>query len=74
MFKIFIYFWINFQIEKSPTLGSIDTTDFDKRQFAYQSLEYNLRDKQFCELFPDIVNEIQVSIAIIVGFRNIMLP
>lgn len=43
------------QIEKSPTLGSINTTDYEKRQLAAQSLEYNLRDKMFCELFPETV-------------------
>lgn len=49
-----------FQLEKSPTLGSIETSDYDKRQFAYQSLEFNLKDKQFCDLFPDTVSSIQV--------------
>lgn len=43
------------QIEKSPTLGSIDSSDMDKRILAEQSLEYNLRNKTFCELFPDLV-------------------
>ncbi|XP_019873594.1 ubiquitin-conjugating enzyme E2 J2 isoform X2 [Aethina tumida] len=53
---------LSFMIEKSPTLGSIDTTDYDKRQFAYQSLEFNLKDKQFCELFPETVTAIQAEI------------
>jgi ubiquitin-conjugating enzyme E2 J2 len=43
------------QIEKSPTLGSINTTDYEKAQLAAQSLEYNLKDKMFCELFPETV-------------------
>lgn len=46
---------LHLQIEKSPTLGSINTTDYEKRQLAWQSLEYNLRDKMFCELFPETV-------------------
>lgn len=46
---------LRLQIEKSPTLGSINTTDYEKRQLAAQSLEYNLRDKMFCELFPETV-------------------
>ncbi|XP_018332732.1 ubiquitin-conjugating enzyme E2 J2-like [Agrilus planipennis] len=53
---------LSFMIEKVPTLGSIETTDYDKRQLAYQSLEFNLKNKQFCELFPEIVTEIQAEI------------
>lgn len=49
------------QTERSPTLGSIETSDFEKRQFAVQSLEFNLKDKIFCELFPESVTQIQVS-------------
>lgn len=49
------------QTERSPTLGSIETTDYDKRQFAYQSLEFNIRDKQFCDLFPELLTKIQVE-------------
>lgn len=51
-----------FQIEKSPTLGSIETSDYEKKQFALQSLEFNLRNKIFCELFPDTVTGMKVSI------------
>jgi ubiquitin-conjugating enzyme E2 J2 len=40
-------------LEKSPTLGSIETSDTDKRQFAFRSHEFNLKNKTFCELFPD---------------------
>ncbi|XP_011158987.1 ubiquitin-conjugating enzyme E2 J2 [Solenopsis invicta] len=50
---------LSFMIEKSPTLGSINTTDYEKRQLAWQSLEYNLRDKMFCELFPETVETIR---------------
>lgn len=32
---------------------------FKKRRLAQESLEYNLLDKVFCELFPDIENEIK---------------
>ena len=49
-------------IEKTPTLGSIDTNDYQKKQFAENSLETNLKDKTFCELFPDIVQEIQQKV------------
>ena len=30
-------------------------TDFDKRQFAIKSHEFNLKDKVYCDLFPDLV-------------------
>lgn len=53
---------LSFMIEKSPTLGSINTTDYEKRQLAAQSLEYNLRDKMFCELFPETVETIRAEL------------
>jgi len=53
---------LSFMLEKSPTLGSIETSDYTKRQLAAQSGSFNLRDNTFCELFPDIVTEIQENI------------
>ncbi|KAK9869881.1 hypothetical protein WA026_003602 [Henosepilachna vigintioctopunctata] len=53
---------LSFMNEKCPTLGSVETTDHDKRQFAYNSLEYNLKNKDFCDLFPDIAAEIRVEL------------
>jgi len=49
---------LSFMLEKAPTLGSIETNDYQKRQYAENSLEANLKDKHFCELFPDIKEEI----------------
>jgi len=46
---------LSFMLEKSPTLGSIETSDEEKRFFAIQSAQFNLKDKIFVELFPDIV-------------------
>ncbi|XP_061584616.1 ubiquitin-conjugating enzyme E2 J2-like [Cololabis saira] len=46
-------------VEKGPTLGSIETSDYTKRQLSAQSLAFNLKDKVFCELFPDVVSEIK---------------
>eukprot|EP00095_Tigriopus_kingsejongensis_P010750 snap_masked-scaffold277_size226016-processed-gene-1.0 protein:Tk10750 transcript:snap_masked-scaffold277_size226016-processed-gene-1.0-mRNA-1 annotation:"ubiquitin-conjugating enzyme e2 j2" len=43
---------LSFMLEKSPTLGSIETSDRDKRQLAYQSHEFNLKNAIYCELFP----------------------
>ncbi|XP_062449224.1 ubiquitin-conjugating enzyme E2 J2 isoform X3 [Rhea pennata] len=46
---------LSFMVEKGPTLGSIETSEFTKRQLAAQSLAFNLKDKVFCELFPEVV-------------------
>jgi len=45
----------SFMIETNPTLGSIETSYRKKRQYAASSLEYNVRDKAFCKLFPEYV-------------------
>lgn len=29
-------------------------TDYERRQLAAQSLESNVRDENFCELFPEL--------------------
>ena len=49
---------LSFMLEKSPTFGSIETSDYEKCQLAQQSLSFNLKDNVFMELFPDIVEEI----------------
>ncbi|XP_043257517.1 ubiquitin-conjugating enzyme E2 J2 [Colletes gigas] len=53
---------LSFMVEKSPTLGSINTTDYEKKQLAVQSLAYNLKDKMFCELFPETVEVIRAEL------------
>jgi len=53
---------LSFMLEKSPTLGSIETSDYTKRQLAVESGTFNLKDKVFCELFPEIAEEIQEQI------------
>lgn len=45
----------SFMIETAPTLGSIETTTSQKQRFARQSLEYNVRNPNFCKLFPEYV-------------------
>ncbi|KAL2091117.1 hypothetical protein ACEWY4_013380 [Coilia grayii] len=50
---------LSFMVEKGPTLGSIETSDYTKRQLSAQSLAFNLKDKVFCELFPTVVEEIK---------------
>ena len=44
--------------DTSATLGSIETTNAQKRRFAHDSLAFNLQDPIFCELFPELTEEI----------------
>lgn len=46
---------LSFMVEKNPTMGSIETSDHEKKLLAQKSLESNLNDKIFVELFPDVV-------------------
>ncbi|XP_076031535.1 ubiquitin-conjugating enzyme E2 J2-like [Oratosquilla oratoria] len=50
---------LSFMLEKSPTFGSIETGDYEKQQLAQQSWNFNLKDRTFCDLFPDIVEEMK---------------
>jgi ubiquitin-conjugating enzyme E2 J2 len=50
---------LSFMLEKSPTLGSLETNDLEKRTLAYKSIEFNLKDKIVQELFPEIVEEMK---------------
>jgi len=50
---------VSFMTEKTPTLGSLETSDYTKRQLALQSLEFNLQNKIFLELFPDLCDDIR---------------
>ncbi|KAH8312292.1 hypothetical protein KR044_010104 [Drosophila immigrans] len=50
---------LSFMLESTPTLGSIESSNYDKQVFAQKSLAFNLRNTNFCELFPDIVSEIK---------------
>mmetsp|Transcript_9134 Transcript_9134/g.12627 ORF Transcript_9134/g.12627 Transcript_9134/m.12627 type:complete len:221 (+) Transcript_9134:3-665(+) len=45
----------SFMLEETPTLGSIVTSDAQRRIYAKESLEFNIKNKDFCELFPDLV-------------------
>jgi ubiquitin-conjugating enzyme E2 J2 len=45
----------SFMLESAPTQGSIVTTDSQKRKFAYESLEFNCKNKIFQELFPELI-------------------
>jgi len=50
---------LSFMLETSPTLGSLETSDFVKRQLSMQSGPFNLKNKIFTELFPQITEEIE---------------
>ncbi|ALC46295.1 CG5823 [Drosophila busckii] len=50
---------LSFMLESTPTLGSIESSNYEKQMFAQKSLAFNLRNANFCELFPDIVSEIK---------------
>mmetsp|Transcript_6217 Transcript_6217/g.9819 ORF Transcript_6217/g.9819 Transcript_6217/m.9819 type:complete len:225 (+) Transcript_6217:328-1002(+) len=45
----------SFMLDTKPTTGSIETSDAMKRKLAGESLEYNVKDKTFRNLFPEYV-------------------
>ncbi|CAB9516199.1 Probable ubiquitin-conjugating enzyme E2 33 [Seminavis robusta] len=49
----------SFMVETAPTLGSVETSTRQKRQYAQQSLAYNVRDPMFQQLFPEYVEQYQ---------------
>jgi len=53
---------LSFMLERSPTLGSVETSDWDKKQFAFKSLEFNLKSRVFCDLFPELKAECEKEI------------
>ncbi|XP_038062013.1 ubiquitin-conjugating enzyme E2 J2-like [Patiria miniata] len=53
---------LSFMVEKNPTLGSIETSDYTKRQLAVQSGPFNVKNQTFCELFPDVALEVRETI------------
>ena len=54
---------LSFMLEKSPTLGSVETSEYEKRSLATRSHEFNLRNKTFCELFPDQAEKSRALVA-----------
>ncbi|CAD7093937.1 unnamed protein product [Hermetia illucens] len=49
---------LSFMLENTPTLGSMETTAYEKKQLAKKSLAFNLKNSHFRDLFPDICEEI----------------
>lgn len=50
---------LSFMLETSPTLGSIETSELEKKSLAIKSIEFNLKDKVVLELFPELVEEMK---------------
>uniref|UniRef100_A0A1B0CLU3 Ubiquitin-conjugating enzyme E2 J2 n=1 Tax=Lutzomyia longipalpis TaxID=7200 RepID=A0A1B0CLU3_LUTLO len=50
---------LSFMLENTPTLGSIDSTNYEKERHARKSLAFNLRNETFRELFPEVCQEIE---------------
>lgn len=46
---------LSFMLDSAPTLGSMETSDAQRRSLAAKSLEENVRNKDFCTLFPEYV-------------------
>ncbi|XP_074599044.1 ubiquitin-conjugating enzyme E2 J2-like [Brevipalpus obovatus] len=53
---------LSFMLENNPTMGSIETKDSKKRAFARESWQFNLENKDFCRLFPELVEECREKI------------
>jgi len=53
---------LSFMLERSPTLGSVETSDYEKKQFALRSLEFNLKSRTFNELFPELRKEAEEEV------------
>ncbi|XP_004536578.1 ubiquitin-conjugating enzyme E2 J2-like [Ceratitis capitata] len=53
---------LSFMLETTPTLGSIESTQYEKKQYAKRSLAFNLKNQNFRELFPEICEEINKSL------------
>uniref|UniRef100_A0A915PZ10 Ubiquitin-conjugating enzyme E2 J2 n=1 Tax=Setaria digitata TaxID=48799 RepID=A0A915PZ10_9BILA len=54
---------LSFMNDTAPTLGSITSSDAEKRVLARKSREFNLKDRIFCELFSDLAKEIRDELA-----------
>lgn len=63
MFKLIYKIKFYSQLETTPTLGSTETSTFEKERLARSSLSFNLKNKTFCELFPEICQEMQALLS-----------
>lgn len=61
---------LSFMLETTPTLGSCESTTYEKRRYARQSLEFNMKNEVFQELFPEVCEEIKERLAKIEEHRK----
>uniref|UniRef100_A0A915IAB8 Ubiquitin-conjugating enzyme E2 J2 n=1 Tax=Romanomermis culicivorax TaxID=13658 RepID=A0A915IAB8_ROMCU len=54
---------LSFMLESSETLGSLVTSDYEKRKMARESLEFNLKNPTFCALFPELTRKLKDILA-----------
>ena len=45
----------SFLVDTAPTAGSVESTDVEKKFHAKNSLDFNLKNKDFRKLFPELV-------------------
>ncbi|KAL5291258.1 UBE2J2 family protein [Megaselia abdita] len=50
---------LSFMLESTPTMGSTETTYYEKKALAKSSLQFNTKNVIFCEMFPEICEEIK---------------
>jgi len=50
---------LSFMLDSTSTVGSIETSAAQKRLFAARSMEENIKNKEFCSLFPHLVEKYQ---------------
>ncbi|KAH3767077.1 Ubiquitinconjugating enzyme subfamily protein [Pelomyxa schiedti] len=48
---------LSFMLEQSHTVGSIETTDTEKRNLAKGSVDWNRKQPQFAALFPSLLTD-----------------
>lgn len=45
----------SFMLEQGDSVGTVKTSEEQRRKYATESLETNLANKDFCRLFPELV-------------------
>ncbi|XP_046920190.1 ubiquitin-conjugating enzyme E2 J2-like [Dermatophagoides farinae] len=53
---------LSFMLEEHNAVGSLQASDSVRRIYAKKSLQFNLNDATFVELFPDIADEIECEL------------
>ncbi|XP_067946295.1 ubiquitin-conjugating enzyme E2 J2-like [Watersipora subatra] len=53
---------LSFMLEDEPAVGCLKSSMEVKRNFAAKSIEFNLADREFWELFPDLAKELEEQV------------